>query len=203
LNLTFQENLTDYIYISSIIFIILFLSAIVIIPNTITHIYTPLTSNDLRINSINSPFATKFPHLLINNVLISIILLLSGVFSKKILPSFILGYNAFLIGSGISMLISNPSTANAIYSMIPHGIIEIPTIILCTAFAYKFANQMQIVTNNEGISGVIKYKEPIDNILIEYVITPYLKYILPLLVLSVFIECTISIYILKAIFNGV
>jgi uncharacterized membrane protein SpoIIM required for sporulation len=200
--LIFKETLKDYVYISSIIFIIIFIPAIFIIPQIFGNIYKPVSSDELRMNSINSPFTTKFPHLIINNIIISIILIGVGIFGQKLLPSFILSYNTLFIGEGISML-NRPETFGAIYSMIPHGIIEIPTIILCTAFSYRFAYQMQTFTGNKGIIGILSYKEPINSILYTYAIIPYIKYILPLLILSTFIECTISIYILKAIFNGV
>jgi uncharacterized membrane protein SpoIIM required for sporulation len=197
-----NESLKTYILLSSIIFIIMFILGVYIIPDIFGNVYKKISPDELRINSINSPFEKSFPHILVNNIIISIILIGLGILGNKIFPSIFVGYNALIIGENINML-NRPETFGSLYSFIPHGIIEIPTIILCTAFSYKFAYDMMIITGNKGITGIIQYKEPIDKLLYEDVIIPYMKYILPLIVISAIIECTISIYILRAIFNGV
>jgi len=197
-----EESLKNYIIIASIIFISIFLLGIFIIPNIFGNVYSNVSADELRMNSLNNPFEKSFPRLLLNNIVVSIILISIGLFGYKVFPSIFLGYNALLVGENINML-NRPETFGALYSIIPHGIIEIPTIILCAAFSYKFAYDMNYLTGNKGIIGVITYKDPINKVLYNSLIIPYLKYILPLIVISVIIECTISIYILRAIFNGV
>lgn len=197
-----EESLTNYIIISSIIFTIMLLLGIFVIPNIFGNYYKDVSPEELRINSLNNPIEKALPRLLLNNIIVSMMLVSFGLLGNKLLPSIFLGYNALMIGENINML-SRPETFPVLYSILPHGIIEIPAIILCTAFSYKFAYSISNLTGNRGFVHLITSKESINNVVYKNAIIPYFKYIFPLIVISVVIECTISIYILRAIFNGV
>lgn len=191
-----------YFYTLLFIFIIVFILSATIVPTVTPNVYPQVTKDDLRLNSLNHPFIPTFFPLLFKNIIASLLIISCGIFGYSFIPSLVMIINAFYIGENIAML-NRPDTFGAIYSFIPHAGIEIFGIILCTSFACNFAYEMQKLTYNKGFIGIISYKGDTWPTIKNHCIIPYVKYIIPILVISTFIECTISIYILKAIFNGV
>lgn len=159
-----------------------------------------ISSEELRLNSINNTITSSLLSLLSRNIFISMLLILTGLLGYKLIPLIILAYNAYDFGQIIAMVSNQPSTINMIYAIFPHAIIELPVIILCTAFACNFAITMR--GRFGGVINILQSKENINPILIKYLLKPYFYYIFPMIILGCVIESTISLYIMRLIFNG-
>lgn len=172
-----------------------------IVPNILGNMHDPVTSENLRITSINNPSIDNFIALLIRNIIASFGIICMGIIGYTIFPILYTSFNALYLGEVVNML-NKPSTSLAILSLIPHCLIELPAIILCTCIACNFSQEIQNFTGNKGFIGIITHKEDAKFTVWKYAILPYIKYILPLIILACIIECTISIYILRALFNN-
>jgi len=196
-----EWSFKKYVCIVTFIYITVFLLSATILPLIFGNIHDVITADQLRINSINITQSSALVKLLIGNILISAIIILSGVFGSEIIPILILTWNAFYFGEIISAL-NKPDTFGMMYSLFPHGIIEIPAAILCTIFACNYALKMREVSGNKSMWKVIMYEGSISHILRKYVVKPYIYYVLPLIIMGCIVESTISLYIMRAIFNG-
>jgi len=196
-----EESLKKYIYISTFIYIVVLIISIFILPSIFGNIYGNISSEQLRINSINNSELPLLQTLLIRNIMVSCLIIFLGVIGSEILPLAILTWNAISFGEILNAL-NKPETINAIYFLLPHSIIELPATILCTAFACNFALKMRNTSGNNGVIGVLIYKGSINKVLTEYLVKPYIYYILPMIIVGCIIESTISLYIMRAIFNG-
>ena len=195
-------NFKKYFCLVTLIYVIVFLLSIFVFPQLFGNMHEEISADQLRINSINITPMSAFSKLIVLNVVVSFLILFSGALGTELFPITILAYNAFSFGEVIAR-INKPDTINMMYSFLPHTTIEIPTIIFCTTFACCYALKIQKLTGNEGIKGVLSYKGSVTMVILKRLIRPYLLYILPLIIIGCIIESTISLYIMRAIFNGV
>ena len=193
-----DQNLQKYFYIVTCLYILIFILSIISAP-TLGNSYGVISPEKLKLNTINNTVESSLLSLLPRNILISMLIILTGLLGYKLIPLSILAYNAYDFGQIIAA-INKPDTINMIYVYFPHAMIEIPAIILCTAFACNFAITMR--GRFGGMINILKSKENINPILIKYLIKPYFYYVFPLIILGCIIESTISLYIMKLIFNG-
>ena len=196
-----DEIFKKYLKRNTIIFTVIFILSIIIFPN-IYQIHDPISKEKIQILSITPP-ADFFINLLINNIIASFIIVMSGIAIIEMIPILFMIYNAFYLGEMISEL-NKPDTFMMILTMIPHGIIEMPTLILSTTFGCYLAYQLKKTTNSKNILEYLRNKNTnINYTVFTYGIKAYILIILPLIILGCVIESGISLYILKLIFNGV
>lgn len=156
-----------------------------------------------RIHTLTTQDSSDFfIPLLYNNIIASFIIVMMGGFGIWLIPPIFLCYNAFYLGELISTA-SKPDTYLYIYAIFPHAIIELPTMILATVFGCYFAIKLRSLTGHRNIIQCIRARENILQIIFNYGLKPYFLVILPLIILSCIIESYVSLYILKAMFNGI
>ena len=159
-----------------------------------------MTVDKIRIMSIQD-LDDKFVSLLINNMVVSFIIVMIGLLGLKIVPAFYLSFNAFYLGELLATA-NKPDTIMFLYSIVPHGIIEIPTGILAATFGCYLAYRLQVFTGQRNIFGYLRSKININPIVFSYGIKPYVMVILPLIIIGCVIEAYVSLYIMRIIFNG-
>jgi len=195
-----DKELKKYFLISFVVFITIFILSIFIFPS-IYQIHDPISKDKIKIMSIQDP-TNFFTNLLINNLVASFIVIMIGSLGSRIIPLFFLSFNAFYIGELISV-VNTQTTYLFIYAMVPHAIIELPTIILTASFGCYLAYKLKNITNSRNIFGYLKSKTNIYPVIIENGLKPYFTIVVPLIIIGCIIESYVSLYILKAIFNGV
>jgi uncharacterized membrane protein SpoIIM required for sporulation len=189
-----------YLIIVSIIFIITFILSIFIFPS-IYQIQTPKNKDTVRILSITPP-SEFFKTILINNIVVSFIILASGVTGLEAIPIIFMIYNAFYLGELIAV-VNKPDTYMMIYAMTPHSIIELPTLILVTTFGCYLAYKLRETTKTRHMIEYLRKRNVnINSTIYNYGIKRYILIILPLIIIGCIIESGISLYILRYIFNG-
>jgi uncharacterized membrane protein SpoIIM required for sporulation len=189
-----------YLIVVSVIFIITFILSIFIFPS-IYQIQTPKSKDTVRILSITPP-SEFFKTILINNLVVSFIILASGVTGLEAIPIIFMIYNAFYLGELIA-IVNKPDTYMMIYAMTPHSIIELPTLILVTTFGCYLAYKLREVTKTRHMIEYLRKRDVnINSTIYNYGIKRYILIILPLIIIGCIIESGISLYILRYIFNG-
>jgi len=194
-----EWNLKKYFYLTTSIYVIVFLLSIFVFPQLFGNIHGDISADQLRLSALNLISMSAFTRLIIGNILVSFLIIISGALGMELFPIAILTWNAFSFGEIIAM-VNKPDTINILYSFFPHAIFELPATILVTTFACYYALKMREITGNKGLINLLKYKGNITTILHQYVLKPYLFYILPLIIVGCIVESTISIYIMRALF---
>lgn len=194
-----EWNLKRYFYLTTFIYIAIFLLSIFVFPQLFGNIHGDISADQLRLGALNLTPMSAFTRLIVGNILVSFVIIISGTLGLEIIPISILVWNAFNFGEIIAM-VNKPDTINAIYSFFPHAIFELPATLLVTTFACYYALKMREHTGNKGVIEILKYKGPITIILHKHVLKPYVLYILPLIIIGCIVESTISIYMMRAIF---
>ncbi len=117
-----------------------------------------------------------------NNILAGFIFLVSGLLLGVpplifiILNGFFVGWISYSVGAEIGLVM-------VVATLLPHGIIEIPTIVLCAAMGVGFG--YQIINKFRGYSGLQQYI--IDSIKV------FIFRVIPLLVIAGLIETGIMV----------
>lgn len=125
-----------------------------------------------------------FTAILYNNVTASFIFMASGIF-LGIPPLMFMAFNGFFVGY-ISFNAAQIQGLGFVFATIlPHGVIEIPTIILCASMGVGLG--YQIIHKLRRRDGIQKY--------VVESMKVFIKRIVPLLVLAAGIE-TVLIYLL-------
>lgn len=188
-----------YFIITSTIFVIIFLLSIFVFPN----IYQmhEISRDQVRILSITPP-QDFFRNIFINNLVVSFIIVMCGLSGLEAIPIIFLSYNAFYIGELIAAL-NKPDTYMMIYTIVPHGIIEFPMMIIAATFGCCLAYRLKQSTGTRHVLEYLRKRNVnINKIVYDYGIKKYVIYILPMVIIAAIIESEISLYILRIIFNG-
>ena len=193
-------TLKKYFYLTTSIYVIVFLLSAFVFPQLFGNIYGNISVDQLRIGALNLSSMSMFTKLIVGNILVSFLIIIIGALGTELFPIAILTWNAFNFGEVIAM-INKPDTINMIYAFLPHAIFELPATILVTMFGCYYALKMRETTGNKGIINLLRYKGPVFPVLYKHVLKPYLFYILPLIIVGCLVESTISIYIMRALFN--
>jgi stage II sporulation protein M len=138
-------------------------------------------------------------YIFINNATVALLMILLG-FIFAIVPFFVLVFNGVFIGFFTKLFLSDGGSLFEYFvSLAPHGILELPAIVLAGAYGFKLGS---VVWN--GIKGMISGHR-IDNVrdrfasgLREMVI--FIIGILIMLLIAAIIESTISLW-LTMLFN--
>jgi len=139
----------------------------------LSNIPDPLESTELEM----------FIAILFNNVVASFVFMASGLFIG-IPPLMFMAFNGFFVGYVSYNAAQIRNITFVIATLLPHGIIEIPTIILCSAMGvglgYKIVHR---ILRRDGLQ-----KYAIESIMV------FIKRIIPLLVLAAGIETALIYY---------
>ena len=97
--------------------------------------YDKLAENAHKAIDVNSPISLFF-YILFNNLLLSIFVLASGIIFG-VLPFFELFFQGAILGIAIYVVKENVIWTKFLVRILPHGIIEIPIIIITGAIGLK------------------------------------------------------------------
>jgi stage II sporulation protein M len=126
-----------------------------------------------------------FTAILYNNVIASLVFLVSGLFIG-IPPLIFMAFNGFFIGYIAYNAAKVQGIVFVFATILPHGVIEIPTIILCAAMGVGLGYSIiHRVMRREGLQ--------------EYMVESakvFIKRIIPLLVLAAGIETALIYYLI-------
>ncbi|RZB29314.1 MAG: stage II sporulation protein M [Candidatus Argoarchaeum ethanivorans] len=117
-----------------------------------------------------------------NNALKSFAALLLGL-GFGIIPVLFVASNGFIVGLVVNLSSKTEGLLFTVAAITPHGIIEIPMILLSAAIGLRLGCLMFSVI--KGKTADIKYE-------VKKSVTFYLHWIMPLLFLSALIECFIT-----------
>ena len=122
-----------------------------------------------------------FLFILFNNALKNLMWMLLGIIGA--IPSLYFSFiNGFIIGNVAYSFSEQTNTSVMLAGLLPHGIIEIPTLILCSAIGmalgYSFINRLR------GKKG--------NHLEVKMALSLYIRRIFPLVVIAAIIEVTIT-----------
>src|SRR3989344_5907031 len=178
----------DYFGIVSGIFILLFLIGFSFPYLAPPELLNPLLEQvktwveELMKETAGKGFIEMWAFIFFNNTSIALISLFSG-FLLGVIPIFLLISNGLVIGL-ISSIVTKEVGLFSLWRLLPHGIFEIPAIILSFALGIKFAGF--ILKKN--------FKKEFK-ILLKDSIRAFIFIIVPLLVLAAIIEAFLIVYI--------
>ena len=134
---------------------------------------------------IDSTSLEMFTAILYNNILASFIFIVSGLF-VGIPPLMFMAFNGFFVGYIAFNAAQVQGLGFVFATILPHGLIEIPTINLCAAMGVGFG--YSIVHRFMRREGLQKYV--VESIMV------FIKRITPLLVLAAGIETALIYYLI-------
>ncbi len=123
-----------------------------------------------------------FLFIFINNALKAFIAIITGLFFG-IFPILFLYINGFLIGMLITLKLSEIGFYKILALILPHGIIEIPAVILSASYGIELG--ILVIKKISGEEVEIKKS-------LRKFLTTYLKAILPMLLIAALIETFIT-----------
>jgi len=146
-----------------------------------------LTHNLYKVNNYEKEW--NFHKILLNNLTIVCALILGAIFLG--IPTFVyLSYNAITIGNLLNRL--SPTYITAF--ILPHGIFEIPAIIIAGAAGFKIP--YEIIRYLAGKKETILTKEDVK----EYLTLALISIIL--IVIAAWVEANVTLKIAKAMLNS-
>jgi stage II sporulation protein M len=117
-------------------------------PDFIDVLIGDFTQSLLPLGSL--PPAALFAVIFLNNAIKSLLAIVMGI-AIGIFPVIFLCFNGFIIGAVVSVLQSRISNILIIASLAPHGIIEIPAIVLASALGLKVGfESIKYVVNRQS-----------------------------------------------------
>jgi stage II sporulation protein M len=129
-----QKKTSPYILLATALFIMSLIWGLLMNPDFIGEMLGDLTQSLLQLGSL--PPAVLFAVIFLNNSIKSLLSIVLGI-AIGIPPLIFLCFNGFIIGAMISALQSRTSNIMIIASLAPHGVIELPAIVLATALGFK------------------------------------------------------------------
>ena len=120
-----------------------------------------------------------------NNTIKSFFLILSGVI-VGVIPFLFIGYNGYIIGLIINIAGQERGIGNVILSLLPHGILEIPAVLLSGGLGIWIGAGVlkTLAGNKEDVRSRVGYSLRI-----------FLRVVVPMLFVAAIIETFISPYI--------
>ena len=130
----------------------------------------------------NLPKFIIFILIFLNNSVKSLLSMLFGV-AFGIVPILFILFNGYLIGVVVSVASKDVGIWNVLLMLVPHGILEIPAIIIACSYGLKIG----IASFKKVMGGDISISNEIKNSL-----EVFAKIVLPILLIAAFIETYIT-----------
>ena len=185
-----HRKLPPNILLATALFILSLVWGLLMHPDFIDVMVEDLTQSMLPLGSL--PPAVLFVVIFLNNAIKSFLAIVLGI-AIAIPPLIFLCFNGFIIGAVVSVLQSRISNVLIIASLAPHGIIEIPAIVLAAALGLK--------VGFESIRFLINRRSNIK-VQLRQSLVIYTKWILVMLFVAALIE-TFATPMLVARLGGV
>ena len=185
-----HRKLPPNILLATALFILSLVWGLLMHPEFIDVMIEDLTQSLLSLGSL--PPAVLFVVIFLNNAIKSFLAIVLGI-AIAIPPLIFLCFNGFIIGAVVSVLQSRISNVLIIASLAPHGIIEIPAIVLAAALGLK--------VGFESIRFLINRRSNIK-VQLRQSLVIYTKWILVMLFVAALIE-TFATPMLVARLGGV
>lgn len=128
---------------------------------------------------------TFFLLILLNNTVKTFVFMLTGLISLGTLPILFVSINGMIIGLLYELVASTAGTAVFFFATLPHGIFEIPALVISSALGLYLGMQA-LKSRKENIS--IRRE-------IRSALSLYFHLVLPILFIAAFIEVFVSPYI--------
>jgi len=128
---------------------------------------------------------TLFFYVLFSNVMVSILILVTGVL-VGIVPILSVGSKGFFLGAAFRQAAETAGYAKAVWKILPHGVFEIPAILLAASYGL-WLGVMVLRRWRGGGDTLLRYH-------VAHAFRRYLAVVFPLLVIAASIETALILY---------
>lgn len=142
----------------------------------------------LRENLAGIQSVTFFLHVILNNALIALMVMMSAAFRTKFIPHLFIFWNGFVITTYSLTIVQAIGWLQFVSAFLPHAVIEIPTLLIAAVYATHAIDRF----NAENASWRVE-RESVR----WYLLVPYLDRIVPFIVVAAAVETFISLPVLK------
>jgi stage II sporulation protein M len=133
---------------------------------------------------ITDPGALSMTYTIFLNNLLASFIVLSGGLGLGVLSVTGIMFNGIILGMVVYVV---KSESLLLFSILPHGIIELPIFLISTAIGLRIGHEVLNKLRRKGEPSIIKE--------LKEGLTFYLRWIIPLLLLAALIEATVSMRI--------
>jgi len=179
----FDRTIKPYILILSSIFVASFLAGTLApdsVRNEVTKAFQLIADSYRGIAG-----GTLFFYILFNNVMASILILVSGVLIG-IVPILAMGSNGFILGVFYRHTAEVTGYSKAGLRVLPHGIFEIPALLIAASYGLWLG--VMVIRRVQGKEGFpLRYH-------IGYASRQYLAVVFPLLIVAAAIETALTVF---------
>lgn len=186
-----KEHFRTYITITSLVFSFAILSGYLAAMNSPekSRIIVESFFDNLDFTGNFSPFLI-FIFIFLNNVLKALFVIIFGFFFA-IVPLVFIYTNGELIGLIVGVFQQENSLLTIILGLLPHGIFEIPAVILATSYGVWLGNCFY---------RRLRYKEPF-RVHFSFALKKFFKVILPLIFIAAVIESLVTPIVINYLFS--
>ncbi len=174
---------------------LIFLSIIIYFLGLVKGYLSPIIRIDFEVQNLNLnqiEANLSYIEILENNILVVVCEVLGGIFLLPVINS--LFFSGFTVGLTLNnLIVLDSGLKNSLLFILPHGILEIPAIIIAGAAGFKIP--YEIVRYLAGKKETILTKEDVK----EYLTLALISVVL--IVIAAWIEANITLKIAKAMLN--
>lgn len=190
----------NYFLLVSCLFVVGFIMGYFLIDSNSNLMKVSLEKIGKVANEINERDSVVFTIITIfkNNLLIAFLMIVLGLF-LGVYPAFAIFMNGLIIGAYIEMIYAKiQSISFILLGMIPHGIFEIPAIIVAAGFGIRLGFLLvKVIVEKFSVKSNKEYQIKLINAIKQ---TPAILIgISVILLIAAIIESTISVYLLNII----
>jgi uncharacterized membrane protein SpoIIM required for sporulation len=153
-------------------------------------------------NVTSSPIYTMstleiFQAIFLKNLLATFLIMSISILGFRVIPTFFIGCNGYVLGTTILSLNYNPSMIFAI--IFPHGYLEFPLLLFAGACSLIIVDEIK-KTGLNAYTLLKKHGNPrVRYILTNYLFYPYLFIIIPGIWITAILESTFSLWNLRVL----
>lgn len=154
---------------------------------------------------INSPVYTMtsfdiFTSVFIKNLLATFLIISMSILGIRLIPTFCILINGYMIGYTVSLLNYNATVIFA--TIFPHGYFEFPLLLFTGACSFIIVDEIK-KTRLNAYTLLTKHGNPhIRYIFKNYLLYPYILIIIPGVFITAVIESTFSLWNLRILIGG-
>lgn len=131
---------------------------------------------------------TFFLHVILNNALIALMVMMSAAFRKKFIPHLFIFWNGFVLTTYSLTIVQAIGWLQFVSAFMPHAVIELPTLLIAAVYATHAIDRF----NAENTSWRVDRESAH-----WYLFIPYLYRVVPFIVVAAAVETFISLPVLK------
>jgi len=144
----------------------------------------------LRANLSGIQSVTFFLHVVLNNALIALMVMMSTVFRKKFIPHLFIFWNGFVLTTYSLTIAQAIGWFQFLSAFMPHAVIEIPSLLIAAVFATHAIDRLNVENTSWRIErGSAR----------QYLFIPYFYRVVPFVIVAAAVETFISLPVLKVL----